>query len=246
MAETKNWILLRGLARGRGHWGSFAKMIQEHFPNDKFEFIDLPGNGERHNEDSPTSVADFVTDLRARSQFVKEGKKFQILSVSLGSMITVEWMRQFPEEVEKAYLMCTSSSGFSAFYNRFLPPNYVRLIKLLSVKNDKAAFESGVLEMVANSHERRQAELPALIEYSTQNQLDPKNVIRQLTAASRYKFPHQPPGKIILIGSHGDRLVSPKCTLDIANAWGLTPHMHNWAGHDLTIDDPAWVLEQLL
>ena len=109
MTNTRNWILLRGLARGRGHWGSFAEKIRERFPNDKFEFLDLPGNGERNNVKSPMRISDFVKDLRTQSQFVKNGECFQILAVSLGAMIAVEWMREFPHEVSKAYIVCTSS-----------------------------------------------------------------------------------------------------------------------------------------
>jgi len=246
MAESRNWILLRGLARGVGHWGSFADKIQEHFPSDRFEFIDLPGNGTRHREKSPTRIADYVKDLRAQSQFVQKGEPFQILSVSLGAMVTVEWMHEYPHEVQKAYLVCTSSSGVSPFYHRFQLTNYLRAVTLYKAQKNETLWEQTVLEMVANSHERREAEKPALISFTKEYPVSAENVLRQMLAASKYKFPQQPPGEIHLLGSYGDRLVSPQCTLKLAEKWGLKPTMHPWAGHDIPIDDPHWLLEHLL
>lgn len=245
MPNPKRWILLRGLARGRGHWGSFAHKMQEHFPNDEFELLDLKGNGERCHEESPTSVAEFVKDLRAHSKFVKEGKPFNILAVSLGAMITVEWMREYPHEVQRAVLVCTSSSGFSPFYDRYQLRNYLPSMRL-AVETNPEKWEREILGMVTNSHERREAEIGAMIEYSKQNPMQVKNILRQLVAASRYRFPKEAPGDIKIIGSHGDRLVSPRCSLRIAEGWGLKPVMHSWSGHDIPVDDPKWLIEHLL
>lgn len=245
MQSPRRWILLRGLARGRGHWGSFAKKMQEYFPQDEFEFIDLPGNGERYQEQSPIAVADFVKDLRARSQFVKDGKPFHILAVSLGAMVAVEWMREFPHEVKKAVLVCTSSSGFSPFYDRYRLRNYLPSLRLVAA-TDPAKWEREVLNLVTNSHDRREAEIGPMIEYSKHNPIQVANVLRQLIAASRYRFPKDAPGDIKIIGSHGDRLVSPRCSLEIAKGWGLKPAMHPWAGHDIPVDDPKWLIEHLL
>lgn len=245
MPNTRRWILLRGLARGTGHWGSFAEQIQKHFPQDEFEFLDLPGNGERYAEESPLSIPEYVKDLRERSEFVKKGYSFNILSISLGAMVTVEWMREYPHEVKKAFLICTSSSNFSPFYHRYGLHNYLPSLKLSLVK-DASKWEQGILNMVTNNHERRQAEFAAMSAYSNENPIQVKNVLRQLVAAARYHFPEQAPGDVVILGSYGDRLVSPTCSLKIAEHWGLHPNMHSWAGHDIPVDDPQWVLEHLL
>lgn len=246
MTESKNWLLLRGLARGTGHWGSFVQKMREQFPQDRFEMIDLPGNGERHLETSPLRVGDYVHDLRARCSYVKTGESFQILSLSLGSMITVEWMREFPHEISKAYLVGTSSAGLSPFYERFNLANIPKGLRLLGKERNEVLWEKVVLGMITNSQERRESERKALQAYTAKYPMSAKNVIRQMLAASQYRFPKQVPGEVRLIGSHGDRLVSPKCTLRIAEHWRLRPSMHPWAGHDLPIDDPQWLMEQLL
>lgn len=246
MGTGRKWLFLRGLARGVGHWGSFAQQVQERFPQDEFEFIDLPGNGARFAESSPLRISDYVKDLRSRCSYVQRGEPFQIFSVSLGSMITVEWMREFPHEVKKAYLVCTSSAGFSPFYERFFVSNIPKGLSVLGRQNDPVVWEKAVLGLIANDHDRREEEMLPMLEYDRANPLQPQNVIRQLLAASRYRFPDKAPGEVQLIGSYGDRLVSPKCTLRIAEKWGLKATMHPWAGHDIPIDDPQWLMEQLL
>lgn len=246
MATPRNWILLRGLARGVGHWGSFVETLKNRFPNDNFELIDIPGNGLRCHETSPTSIPEYVKDMRSRSEFVRTGQSFNLFAVSLGGMITVEWMREFPHEVSKAFVVCTSSASSSSFYERLLAQNYGKVLRMVTSKRDDAEWERTILNMIVNNHERREAEMPQMIQFSKDHPVQLANVVRQLLAASRYRFPEQAPGDIKVIGSYGDRLVSPTCSLKIAEKWGAKAVMHSWAGHDLPIDDPQWLIEQLL
>jgi hypothetical protein len=37
-------------------------------------------------------------------------------------------------------------------------------------------------------------------------------------------------------------MVDPGCTEAIARAWSLETQTHPWAGHDLPLDDPPWVI----
>lgn len=245
MRKPKNWILLRGLARGTGHWGSFLEKIRAHFPEDKFEFLDLPGNGSRASEASPLEIGEYVRQVRPHSQALQRGEKVHLLAISLGGMVAVEWMREYSHEVEKAYVICTSAGNFSSFNQRFLLPNLPKSLSLAIHQSDEVKWEETLLEMVVNSQECRDAEFLGMVAYSKEHPIQVKNVLRQLVAASRYKFPQQAPGDIKLIGSFGDRLVSPQCTLQIAKQWGLQASMHPWAGHDVPVDDSKWLLEQL-
>lgn len=245
ISKTENWLLLRGVARGQGHWGSFLPLFQEKFPQAHMECLDLPGNGLRHEEKSPLKIRAYVEDLRARSSFVQEKKKFKVLALSMGAMITVEWMHRHPHEIEKAFLVCTSSARHSRFYQRLQPQNLLAGLPALTAKT-APQWEEVILSMITNDPVRRQQELPALIEFSEKHPVHPANVLRQLVAASRYRFPRKAPGDITLIGSYGDRFVSPDCTLQLAKAWGLETRMNAEAGHDVPIDDPRWLIEQLL
>lgn len=246
MAESRYWILLRGLGRGVGHWGSFERELRQKYPHDHFELLDIPGNGLRSEETSPLSVPEYVRRIRAKSNFIHEGRKVRLLAISLGGMIATEWMREYPLEIEKAYLICTSAGNFSPIQDRFLMPNYFKAAKLFSEAKDQEKWERRILGMVANNQERRDAELPDMIAFSKENPVKPQNMLRQLLAASRFKFPAEAPGDITLLGSFGDRLVSPRCSLEIGKRWGIKPLMHPWAGHDIPVDDPRWLIEHLL
>lgn len=242
---SNHWILLRGLVRGKGHWGSFVKTMEERFPGDNFEWLDLPGNGERNDVLSPINIHDYVKDLREQSQFVKEQKSFRLVAVSLGAMVAVEWMRSFPLEVEKGFLITTSASNFCSLSQRLMPKNYVKVFKTLGARTPQER-ERLILNMVANNPRHIEEELPALAEYSARHPVKQQNFVRQLLAAARYKFPADPPGNLKLIGSFGDHFVAPECTLQIAHKWRMKADMHPSAGHDIAIDDPHWLVEQLL
>ena len=243
--NKRYWIFLRGLARGRGHWGDFQEYFFKYNPNDEIEMIDIPGNGERNLVQSPMEISDYVNDIRQQSDFLKQGHSVHILAISLGGMITAEWLRMYPDDIEKAYLCCTSAKNYSKIYERIRPQNIDEVIRLLLQKDDHAENEKSILKMIANNHDRVEQLSPMLIDYSVQYPISRINVIRQLWAASRYKFPATVRGQVVLLGAYGDRFVSPQCTLNIGKAWGVTPIMHPWSGHDLPIDDPDWLASQL-
>jgi pimeloyl-ACP methyl ester carboxylesterase len=51
---------------------------------------------------------------------------------------------------------------------------------------------------------------------------------------------------MLVLASLGDRLVSPGCSRRIASRWALPIRLHPTAGHDLPLDDPEWVVQQVL
>ena len=58
------WILLRGLAREKRHWGDFLEQFRSAFPNDKILALDLPGAGEFFKETSPRTVEGMFNFVR--------------------------------------------------------------------------------------------------------------------------------------------------------------------------------------
>ena len=246
MQPTRYWILLRGLGRGVGHWGVFEKELRRKYPQDQFELLDIPGNGLRVDESSPLTLTEYVRRMRSKSGFIRAGHRVRLLAISLGGMIATEWMHEYPLEIEKAYLVCTSAGNFSPVQDRFLLPNYLQAAQLFADAKDPAKWERRILSMVTNNQERREAELPAMVAFSEKNPVKPRNMLRQLVAASRFHFPTEAPGDVVLVGTFGDKLVSPRCSLEIGKRWGIKPVMHPWAGHDIPVDDPRWLVEQLL
>ncbi len=72
-----------------------------------------------------------------------------------------------------------------------------------------------------------------------------QTAVSQLFAASRFKAKGfvAAPG-IFLVGL-GDRLVDPSCTTILAGQLDRPLLKHPVGGHDLPIDDSAWVIEKI-
>lgn len=243
--EKQNWILLRGLCRGVGHWGDFVDLFKVRYPQHSVELIDIPGNGYRNLETSPQEISQYVDEIRQKSQFLQEGRTVRILALSLGGMIAMDWAHRYPDEVEKIVLMSSSSGGLSQPWERFQLSNFPRFAKIMTSQSAEA-FERSVLEMISNNHDRAEAVLPALTEHTLEYPVQYLNFAKQIWAASRFKAPESARAEVVILGSWGDRMVSPQCSLALAKHFGIEARMHPWAGHDIPIDDPQWILDQLV
>lgn len=73
-----------------------------------------------------------------------------------------------------------------------------------------------------------------------------RNFLAQLTAAVLCRGDASPPKPpTLILSGAGDALCHPCCSEAMARRWS-TPHkQHPWAGHDLTLDDPEWVINQI-
>jgi pimeloyl-ACP methyl ester carboxylesterase len=71
------------------------------------------------------------------------------------------------------------------------------------------------------------------------------SALRQLLAAASYRAPRErPPVPLLLLCGAADRLVDPRCSKALARRWGTALATHPDAGHDLPLDEPAWVAAQ--
>ncbi|MEO8807178.1 MAG: alpha/beta hydrolase, partial [Burkholderiaceae bacterium] len=59
------WVLLRGLTRESRHWGEFPMLLEAQLGPVQVVTLDLPGNGQRHAQASPTRVVDMAESCRA-------------------------------------------------------------------------------------------------------------------------------------------------------------------------------------
>lgn len=237
----RRWIWLRGLARSSIHWGPFPEVFKSHFPNDKVEMIDIRGNGDQAHVPSYLSLEENVRDLRARSALLQEGP-VHLLSISLGSMIAIEWAKLFPKELAGIVVINTSDPKNSKFYERLNPRNLPRLFKTAMSLHDPIKTEEQIMEMVAAGCKDKEKWIQA---FAKQAPTSAANIVRQFIAASHFQIPPQKPCETLIIGSHGDRFVDPSCTEKIGKMWGLEPHWHPSAGHETALEDPEWVCRQL-
>lgn len=241
-AET--WFFLRGLVRESGHWSGFLERFQKAFPERRIIPLDLPGSGVFFREPSPLSVPGMTDLLRAEFERHK-GAENHLFAVSLGAMVGIDWLQRYPDDFNGAVVVNTSLRGLSPFHKRMQPANYPTVLSLM-IGADYSVREKKILEMCSNRPEIRERTLPEWTRIQHERPVSLPNAARQLIAAARYHPSlEKPKAGILVLSSRGDRLVHPSCSEQLAAFWGLKHKTHPDAGHDLTLDDPEWVLEQL-
>jgi pimeloyl-ACP methyl ester carboxylesterase len=245
-ALGQHWILLRGLARESRHWGDFVPLLQSAFPEARITLLDLPGTGCFYQEKSPSSIKAITDSIRRHA--LDNGLLQQpvtILALSLGAMVAWEWMRRYPEDVCGAVLMNTSFADVSPFYQRLRWQSYQDFIALVMTR-DLRKRESKILQLTSNRRTHHRQISHAWERIQTERPISLKNSVRQMMAAASYRAgdtkPRQP---VLLLNGLGDCLVAPACSKSIHKKWQLELRCHLWAGHDLTLDDGAWVVWQL-
>ncbi|MDD5321544.1 MAG: alpha/beta hydrolase [Methylococcales bacterium] len=242
----QNWILLRGLARESAHWGNFVPLLQAAFPDADVTMLDLPGTGPFHKEASPRTIK--ATADAVRRHALEKGclqQPVTILAISLGAMVAWEWMRNYPDDICGASLINTSFADLSPFYHRLRWQSYGKFAALV-IKRDVLHRESAILQLISNRRDQDEQISYAWEKIQKQRPTSLKNSLRQIIAAASYRPGDKKPGQpILLINGKGDRLVAPICSEAISKKWNLEIRSHPWGGHDLTLDDGAWVALRL-
>jgi pimeloyl-[acyl-carrier protein] methyl ester esterase len=245
MKNNSPLVLIRGLVREQGHWGPFVSQLQKTFPSNPLIFLDLPGAGDWYQEKTPKTITEIVHFMRSKAQrnpsWNQRPQKI-FLSISLGSMITSEWITQYPDDIEAAIMINTSFSNLSGPFARLQPSALLKLFTCLGKPIELK--EKIILDVVLNHPEKRVELLPHWIAIQKKRPVTPANTLRQLMAAGSYKSPksYPQPEKILILSSKGDRMVSPQCSRQIANHYKLK---HPTGGHELCNDEPTWVCEQI-
>ena len=240
------WVLLRGLTRGSAHWGDFPQVFKQVLPQAELHLMDLPGNGLRHRERSPDSVAGMVRACREELARQRIEGPVHLLAMSLGAMVAVQWAHDAPDEIAAAVLINTSVRPFSPFYQRLQPHNYPSLLRLALAGAAPREIERVVLRMTSQRPGSHESVLQAWVDARTQHPVSARNALRQLRAAATYRAPARAPrAALLLLASEGDQLVSSRCSKALADAWACSLDLHPQAGHDLPLDDPQWVAQSV-
>jgi pimeloyl-ACP methyl ester carboxylesterase len=240
------WIFLRGLTRESRHWGPFPETFLSEIPAAQVFTPDLPGNGTLNAETSPLHVEEMAESIRSRLMAQGIRPPYHLLAMSLGAMAAVAWADRHPDEIHGAVLINTSLRPFSPFYRRLKPGSYFRLLKLALPGASEQDWESTILALTS-----RQADSPAVVlknwvAYRRQYPVSPRNALRQLLAAARYRAPRaRPAPSLLILTSQQDVLVDHSCSLQLARHWDTAFAEHPTAGHDLPLDDGLWVARQV-
>lgn len=237
------WLLLRGLTRESGHWGEFPLILSSAFPEARIVTLELPGSGALFRERSPTHIADILERCREQLREQEITGPVYLLALSLGAMIATAWAFRHPDEIAGIVLINTSFRGISPFFRRLRPSSYATLLRLLTTR-DARLREATILGLT--SRRAPQDVLRKWVALRHEHPVTPANALRQLLAAARFKAPTEaPPIPTLILSSEADALVHPNCSENLARRWKAHHFKHPTAGHDLPLDDGAWVVERV-
>ena len=245
-ARGPTWVLLRGLTRESRHWGMFPPLLADTTIAASVITLDLPGNGALHGLRSPGSVEAMAAHCRRELRRHGVAGPVHVLAMSLGAMVATAWAAAAPDEIAAAVLINTSMRPFNPFHQRLRPANYATLLRLALTRASAAERERAVLAMTSRATGRDDdALLRAWVAYQRECPVTAANALRQLWAAARFCAPLASPfRRALLLGSAADALVDVRCTQQLARHWACESRLHPWAGHDLPLDDAAWVAAQ--
>jgi pimeloyl-ACP methyl ester carboxylesterase len=246
MDSPQTWVLLRGLAREKAHWGDFLEKFQARFPGDEVLAIDLPGSGEHLKINSPTTITGIFNQVRAEVvSRASHAAHFNLVALSLGGMVAMEWIKQKPEELKSCVLINTSSKDLSPFYNRLRWQVWRDFVRLVSMQAARER-EKGIIDVIMNSAEARETALPEWTKIAVERPISYKNFFNQLLAASRFEgIKDKGEIPVLILNSLGDRMVDPSCSTRLHEQFHWPIKRHPWGGHDLPWDDPNWVLDRI-
>ena len=240
------WIFLRGLTRESRHWGPFAETFRSEVPAAQVFTPELPGNGTLNAETSPLHVEEMAESVRSRLLAQGIRPPYHLLAMSLGAMAAVAWADRHPDEIHGAVLINTSLRPFSPFYRRLRPGSYIRLLKLALPGACEHDWESTILDLTSRQSGYPAEVLKKWVAYRHEYPVSPRNALRQLFAAARYRAPSARPVPLMLIlTSRHDALVDHSCSHQLARLWDTAFAEHPTAGHDLPLDDGLWVARQV-
>lgn len=234
------WVLLRGLGREAGHWGDFAVRLSAALGGVRVMALDLPGCGGRREVRSPVDVGAMAQDVRLQLRALGIGGPCNVLALSLGAMVALAWLQARPHEVLQAVLINTSAR------DPCLPPwRRLRPRAALALLSTLALPPRAAERMIAAQTSAAVAPdvLAHWVDLRRRRPVARADALRQLVAAARWRLGGARAGvPVLLLSSALDRLVDPACTRALAAHWQAPWREHPWAGHDLPLDDPDWVV----
>lgn len=245
MTKQKHFYLLRGLIREAEHWGEFPELLTQAIPGSRYTLIDIPGAGKYFRSPSPLSIKKMVEKMRqSYLETAQEGEERILLAISLGGMISAQWLKDYPQDFEKVILMNTSYGGISPLFDRLKPSALLHLLKVPVLQG--RAKEAHILRLVSNHDNVFDSTLNLWDKIYQERPVSLSNSLRQLTAAGLFRIGHfKPQIPVLLLASVQDRMVSVECSRAIGKKWGFEVIEHPTAGHDLSADDPAWIVKHI-
>jgi pimeloyl-ACP methyl ester carboxylesterase len=204
---------------------------------------DLPGAGKAREVDCPLTIPEMTDWLRRECPV--EGPA-SLFAISLGGMIALDWAQRYPDEISELVLMNSSVGSLSRMHERLRPWAMGQVLRSI-VERDRLKREKIVLGFISNFRRDDEELAQKFKAIAEARPVARESVIRQLLAAARFQpSDAKPAARGLVLLSAQDRMVNPSCSRAIAKKWAFETKEHPEAGHDIPIDDPAWVVERVV
>lgn len=238
-------VLLRGLIREKRHWNDIPERLQAKIPEANLIFLDLPGAGERYKEKFPVNIKSLISDLHNKLEQKATSKERAIVGISLGGMITFNWIKNYPLDFQKSIIINSSARNLSPIHKRFNLKEYERL-KDIVLSMEPSERERVIIDLTCNciGEEDRERISKKYGDFYTEYPMSKANVIRQLLVGAKMKAPKFEHNMLICSGEK-DNLVSSECSKALAKFYNAKTHFHSEAGHDLSLDCPDWLCDNI-
>ena len=237
-----NFVLLRGIARESGHWGGFLSLLQNAPWCDRVLPLDLLGAGEYYDKNAPLQVEEYTNFLRQKYPL---SGKWVLIGISFGGMIALDWYNRYPDTFHKLIIINSSAGNLSPFWRRMRPGRYLRLLRFILQYKNSFKREEMIFSMVSNLKGTDRDTVRQMASLQQKRPINRKNCLRQALAAGNYRLPKLDTLPIRIFASKKDRLVHPLCSIKMAKFLNSEIIWHPWAGHDIPLDDPHWLVEEI-
>lgn len=244
-----NWLLLRGLTREARHWGRFPQQLAKSNlvgANDEVLCIDLPGTGDQNHRSSPTSIDGIVADVKDQWEAKRQSSEnWHLFTISLGGMVGLEWCSKYPEDFQSLVTINTSAQGLAPWYKR-LQGKAIKNIARTFLTRDLHQKQKLIIDLTSQKHKNSEELASEWADIERSKPIAVKTFIAQLYAATRFHLPGELKTPLLILSSEGDELAHPTCSVNLAKRYSCAHKIHPNAGHDLTLDDPEWVIQQMM
>jgi alpha-beta hydrolase superfamily lysophospholipase len=220
-------------------------LVVEEIGEEHCEFLEIPGNGELFNLQTPTDAKTVIEHLRNKSKFIQAKKKVRLCGISLGGMISLKWLEMYPDEVEYVFAVNSSLHELSKFHNRLNAKLYPKIISML-LSNNPEKQQRFILEVSSNEPVNYDKYEKSFSDFAKRCPVSLKSFVSQLLLAKEIRIKKVDHTKATIIYSENDRLVDQSCSKAIAEKFNLKLLCHKTAGHDLPLDAPHWLMEHIL
>ena len=242
-----NVVLLRGLIREKAHWGSFVGDMEKAFPGDRVLTPEIPGVGAFHKETSPSNFDGMIDAMRGPlAGCFAGGAENLLMAMSLGGMIARRWVERYPDDFRRVVLVNTSFKGLNPLHHRLRPASMLRFVRIFFTPGVEAR-ERAIVRMVSNNTAGHERAVRDWVEIQSKRPVSRKSFLNQIKAALTFRPTlSRPEGvDLLVLAGGGDRLCDPRSSRKIHETWGGKLVIHPTAGHDLPLDDSAWVIRQI-